>query len=103
MCVCLPQANLYDYNQKQRVLRLWGKRVTQVSFAAGQDFRACLGYSRSCLPCIALIKFLYQWIDAMRWAGYREDAPRFSVEKLALRDKWHDDTILDSDRNSVHL
>lgn len=26
------QDSLYEHNQKQRVLRLWGKRVTQVRF-----------------------------------------------------------------------
>ena len=35
-CLCrvfcaLRQDSLYEHNQKQRVLRLWGKRVTQVS------------------------------------------------------------------------
>lgn len=33
---CVVQDSLYEYNQKQRVLRLWGKRVTQVTAAAAK-------------------------------------------------------------------
>lgn len=41
--VFVIQDSLYEYNQKQRVLRLWGKRVTQVTALAAQFFLGRLG------------------------------------------------------------